>query len=342
MVQKLVAWSLRNRLVVILAVIVLACTGVYSFLNINVEAYPDPAPAILEVIAQYPGASAEEIERQVTIPLEIALTGMPGLDYTRSKSLFGLAHLRNQFNYGADYFRARLEVLNRLNTVELPNGVRPVIAPTSPTGEIYRYILTGPTDSQKKSIYTLPDLKALNDWKLEKDFRRVPRIADVISFGGAVKRYEIQPSPSRLKQYGITLEQLETAIASSNANVGGDYLRFGDTVQAVRGLGLVGGGQDPLALLKPNMDPMDASSLLRKEEDRRLDEIRQVVLATTNNVPVKISDVVDGGRYSRAARRGVVVGTHTRSGRAAVSLPKNDAAGDQIVDAKGQALWRDN
>ncbi len=106
MVQKLIAWGLQNRLVVILAVIALASFGVYAFLHINVEAYPDPAPAIVEVIAQYPGASAEEVERQVTIPLEIALAGMPGLDYTRSKSLFGLAHLRNQFDYGTDYFGA--------------------------------------------------------------------------------------------------------------------------------------------------------------------------------------------------------------------------------------------
>ncbi len=105
MIHRLIAWALVNRLVVILMAVALAAFGVYSFLNINVEAYPDPAPAIIEVIAQYPGASAEEVERQVTIPLEIALAGMPGLDYTRSKSLFGLAHLRNQFNYSTDYFR---------------------------------------------------------------------------------------------------------------------------------------------------------------------------------------------------------------------------------------------
>ena len=153
MIHRLIAWALDNRLVVVLATLGLVVVGIYAFININVEAYPDPAPAIVEVIAQYPGASAEEVERQVTIPLEIALAGMPGLDYSRSKSLFGLAHLRNQFDYGVDYFRARLEVLNRLNSVELPPGVRPVIAPTSPTGEIYRYILKNPHDSQGRPIY---------------------------------------------------------------------------------------------------------------------------------------------------------------------------------------------
>ncbi len=342
MVQKLIAWALHNRLVVILAVMSLSCFGVYSFLHINVEAYPDPAPAIVEVIAQYPGASAEEVERQVTIPLEIALAGMPGLDYTRSKSLFGLAHLRNQFEYGADYFRARLEVLNRLNSVDLPPGVKPVIAPTSPTGEIYRYVLRSPRDADGKDVYSLYDMKALNDWKLEKEFRRVPRIADVVSFGGAVKRYEVQPDPERLKQFGITLEQLETAITNSNANVGGDYLRQGDTVQAVRGLGLIGGGEDPIALLTPQTTSRAARGWLRKEEDRRIREIRQVVLAATNNVPVKISDVVDGGRHGSDAHRGVAVGTHTRSGRVAVSLPKVGPDGEQLVDGQGKRQWEDD
>src|SRR5262245_29831086 len=250
MIYQLISWAVQNRLVVCLLALSLTAVGFYSCLNVNVEAYPDPAPAIIEVIAQYPGASAEEVERQVTIPLEIALAGMPGLDYCRSKSLFGLCHLRNQFDYGVDYFRARLEVLNRLSNVELPKGVTPVISPTSPTGEIYRYILKSPKDQRGRDIYTLYDLKSLNDWKLEKDFRRVPRIADVVSFGGAVKRYEIRPDPERMKQYGITLEQLENAIQQSNANVGGDYLRQGDTVQAVRGLGLIGGGQDPTQQLK--------------------------------------------------------------------------------------------
>ncbi len=342
MVQKLIAWALDNRLVVILAAVALACFGIYSFLHINVEAYPDPAPAIVEVIAQYPGASAEEVERQVTIPLEIALAGMPGLDSTRSKSLFGLAHLRNQFDYGTDYFRARLEVLNRLNTVELPAGVKPVIAPTSPTGEIYRYVLRSPRGAEGSDVYSQYDMKALNDWKLEKEFRRVPRIADVVSFGGAVKRYEIQPDPERLKQFGITLEQLEDAVANSNANVGGDYLRQGDTVQAVRGLGLIGGGADPIATLTPHMGPFEARHRLRKEEDRRIREIRQVVLAATNNVPVKISDVVDGGRHGEMTRQGVTVGTHTRSGRVAVSLPKLGPDGEQLLDADGKRAWDDD
>src|SRR3989442_13513755 len=114
MVRTLIAWAVANPVIAILLVGALAASGAHAFVNINVEAYPDPAPAIIEVIAQYPGASAEEVERQVTIPLEVTLAGMPGLKYTRSKSLFGLSHLRNQFEYGVDYYKARQEVINRL------------------------------------------------------------------------------------------------------------------------------------------------------------------------------------------------------------------------------------
>src|SRR5947199_4598179 len=130
MIANLIAWALDNKLIVLLLVAALAAGGSYAFVNVNVEAYPDPAPAIVEVIAQFPGASAEEVERQVTIPLEVSLAGMPGLAYTRSKSLFGLSHLRNQFEYGYDYEKARQEVINRLQFAQaLPPGVTPQLSP---------------------------------------------------------------------------------------------------------------------------------------------------------------------------------------------------------------------
>src|SRR5436305_2596650 len=124
MVRRLIEWAVKSPFIVILLALALAAGGMYAFLHVNVEAYPDPAPAIIEVVAQYPGASAEEVERQVTIPLEVALAGMPGLQYTRSKSLAGLGHLRNQFEYGIDYQAAKQEVINRLRDVDgLPAGV---------------------------------------------------------------------------------------------------------------------------------------------------------------------------------------------------------------------------
>src|SRR6516225_8835590 len=146
MVRKLIAWALDNPLVVILLAVALAGIGVYSFLNVNVEAYPDPAPAIVEVLALFPGASAEEVERQVTIPLEITFAGMPGLNSIHSKSLFGLSDLKMNWNYGWTYEVARQEVINRMATISqpLPPGVTPAISPESPTGEIYRYILSAP------------------------------------------------------------------------------------------------------------------------------------------------------------------------------------------------------
>src|SRR6516165_3762465 len=147
MLRALIAWSVGNPLIVLLCVAALAGVGGYSFVNVNVEAYPDPAPAIIEVIAQYPGASAEEVERQVTYPLEVALASMPGLKYLRSKSLAGLSHLRNQFEYGFDYNKARQEVINRLLFVQgLPAGVNPQISPMTPTGELLRYTIQNPKD----------------------------------------------------------------------------------------------------------------------------------------------------------------------------------------------------
>src|SRR5262249_12356962 len=192
---RLLEWAMASRVVVLLLVASLAWCGGYAFLHVNVEAYPDPAPAIVEVIAQYPGRSAEEMERLVAIPLEVALAGMPGLSYTRTKSLFGLTYVNNQFEYGVDYLKARQAVINPLQMAERPDGVTPQISPRSPIGEILRYVVTGPKDAFGKDIYSLNDLRSLQEWTLERTFRRIPGIADAISFGGTVKRYEIHPDP---------------------------------------------------------------------------------------------------------------------------------------------------
>src|SRR5262245_39077290 len=244
MVRKIIEWAVNSRLVVLLLALALVLFGSYAFLHVNVEAYPDPAPPIIEVVAQFPGASAEEVERQVTIPLEVTLAGMPGLKVTRSKSLFGLSHLRNQFDYGVDYEKAKQEVINRLQfTASLPNGVNPQISPATPIGEIYRYTIKNPKNALGQDIYTLNDIKALQDWTLQREFKRVPRIVDVTGAGGTVKRYEVHPDPERLRRYGITLAQLQDAITRSNANVGGDFLKQGRMSQVVRSLGVIGGGK---------------------------------------------------------------------------------------------------
>ena len=349
MVGKLVAWALDNALIVVLLAIVLVGGGVYCFLKVNVEAYPDPAPAIIEVVAQFPGASAEEVERQVTIPLEVTLAGIPGLKYTRTKSLFGLAHLRNQIEYGTDYDKARQEVINRLQfTQQLPAGVTPQLSPETPTGEIFRYTLRSPKDASGKDVYTLSDLKALQDWVLEREFRRIPRIIDVSSSGGTVKRYEIHPDPDRLRRYGVTLQQLQNALSNSNANVGGDYVIQGDIALNVRSVGLLGGGEDPVLKVLGMHDPIAASSKLRAEELRRIQQIRQLVVTSVNNMPIRIEHLVEGGPISTGEQpgvRGVVVGHQTRLGQVGLSKrPDNYASPTtihRVVDGAGKLQWRD-
>ena len=331
MVRGLVDLALRSPLIVIILSIAAVGVGTHAFLNINVEAYPDPAPAIVEVIAQWPGASAEEMERQVTIPLEITLAGMPGLKSTLSKSLYGLSHIRNVFHYGSDYDKARQEVINRLQFTEsLPTGVTPQLSPASPIGEIFRYTIKTPKNALGQEIYSVNDIKSLQDWFLEREFRRVPRIIDVTSSGGTIKRYEVHPDPERLKRFGITLQQLQNSLANSNANAGGDVLIRGRTNLMVRSVGMIGGGRDPIERTLVLKKPEEAAALLRGEDQKRLREIRSIVITSINNVPIRIDDIVQGGPLLNPDARsmeGVVVGHQTRLGR--VSL-------DQAVDPAGK------
>jgi cobalt-zinc-cadmium resistance protein CzcA len=353
MIRKLLEWAVANPLLVILTVIGLVLGGGYAFTHVNIEAYPDPTPPIIDVIAQYPGASAEQVERQVTTPLEVALAGMPGLQTTRSQSMFGLSQLRNQFTYSTDYWQARQEVLNRLSGVELPKGVEAGISPSSPIGEVLRFTLESPKDAVTgKPLYTLNDLQSLEDFVVERELRRVPGVAGVSGIGGTVKRYEVHPAPDRLRRYGITLEHLETALERANANGSGDNLTQGEQTTVVRSLGLFGQGQDPQQIVLGTTDPHEAARTLRAEETRRCLEIRQVVIASVNNVPVRVDQLVDGGPMLNAdgtprvddralASRGVVVGYKTRQGLAAISSPRTDADGKTLTRADGSIIWDD-
>src|SRR6516165_7527144 len=164
MVRAIITWSLHNRLIVIVGTFLLVVAGVYSALNLNVEAYPDPTPPLVEVITQNPGASPEEMERLIGIPIETALNGMPGLKYLRSISLAGLNDIKCQFEYGTDYWAARQEVINRQGMINLPQGVQPGLSPWSPIGEIVRYVLEG-------EGYPLSHLKSVQDWVLTHAFK---------------------------------------------------------------------------------------------------------------------------------------------------------------------------
>ncbi len=344
MVAQLIKWSVNNPLLVVLATLALAVVGMHSFQNVNVEAYPDPAPAIVEIIAQNRGRSAEDMERLVTVPLEVALSGMPGLKNMRTKSLFGLTYVNTQFEYGYPYKEARQEVINRMSTADFPPEVSPQISPRSPIGEILRYSLASPKDDDGKPIYSLNDLRSIQTWTLERTFRRIPGIVDVTSMGGTMKRYEIRPDPNRMKRYGVTLEQLQTAISKSNSNVSGDYLTQGDMAAVVRGLGLFGRGRDPVQPTLGLKSPRLAALHLRSEEDRRLLAIRKITLKSTNNLPIRVDDIVEGGPLQpgdSVNSRGVVVSNLTRLGKVALSRPQVDAEGELILDETGQRVWTD-
>src|SRR5262245_25845317 len=231
MIGKLIDFILRERLLVIFLSVILLVGGLYAFKALNIEAYPDPSPPTIEVIAQNPGWSAEEMERQITVPIETQLNGMPGLNHIRSISLFGLTDVKCYFKYDTNYNFDRQEVLNRLQGVQLPPGVQPQLSPWSAIGEIYRYQLEG-------EGHSLMDLKTVQDWVLERQFKQIPGIIDVVSFGGQTKEFHVDLDPNQLVAFNVSISQVLSAIANSNANVGANYLELGVQSYNVRGIGL--------------------------------------------------------------------------------------------------------
>lgn len=235
--NKLIEIVLQERIMVIALAAALLVGGLYALKHLNIEAYPDPSPPLIEVIAQQPGWSAEEMERQITIPLETHLNGMPNIEHLRSVSLFGLTDIRCYFSYSADYYFSRQEVLNRLQLTTLPSGVQPTLSPESAIGEIYRYELRG-------DGYSLMDLKTTQDWVLERKFRQVPGVIDVVGFGGHTKQFHVELDPNRLIQFGVSVPDVMQAVANSNDNVGANYLELGQQSYDVRGIGLFRNTED--------------------------------------------------------------------------------------------------
>jgi cobalt-zinc-cadmium resistance protein CzcA len=237
MIGKLIDFILLEKFLVIGFSVILVIGGLYAFQVLNIEAYPDPSPPTIEIIAQNAGWSAEEMERQITVPLETQLNGMPGLDHIRSISLFALTDIKCYFQYDTDYNFDRQEVLNRLQIADLPAGVQPQLSPTSAVGEIYRYQLLG-------SDYSLMDLKVAQDWILERQFKQVPGVIDVVSFGGDTKEFHIDLDPNKLIAFNVSVPQVIAAVAASNSNVGANYLEIGVQSYNVRGIGLFKDAED--------------------------------------------------------------------------------------------------
>lgn len=238
MIARIVEISLVQRLLLCVLGFALFFGGLYAFHLLDIVAYPDPSPPMVELITQNPGWSAEEMERQITIPIEVALTGTPGLTDIRSLSIFGLSDIKVYFDFGTDIFRDRQEVLNRLASVDLPGDVKPELSPWWAIAEIYRYELTG------EPGVGLTDLKTIQDWQVRRTFRRIPGVIDVTAFGGTTKEYHVDIDPGKLISYGVSLSQVMTALQNSNANVGGNYLTLGAQNYNVRGLGLINGLED--------------------------------------------------------------------------------------------------
>jgi cobalt-zinc-cadmium resistance protein CzcA len=232
--------------------------GTWALLRLDIEAYPDPSPPLVDVITQNPSWSAEEMEQQVTVPIETALNGIPRLQYVRSISLFGLSDVKLYFNFDSDYFRDRQEVLNRLQTITLPQNLQPQLSPWSAVGEIYRYQLKGNGQS-------LNEIKAAQDWFVRRELKQVAGIVDVTTFGGTTKQYQAEVDPRKLLQYNVTLPQVLAAVSASNQNAGGNYLQVGQQSVNVRGLGLL----------------------------KSVSEMGAVLIAEHNGAPVFLRDVAD-------------------------------------------------
>jgi heavy metal efflux system protein len=254
--RSLIRSLLEYRPLVIVGLLAWLAAGTYMFLQLDIEAYPDPSPPLVEFITQNPSWSAEEMEQQVTVPVETALFGMPHLDGVRSITIFGLSDVKLYFDYSSDYLWDRQEALNRIQGLSLPNNLAPQLSPESPIGEIYRYRLSGPS-------YSLNDLKAEQDWFVTREIKQVPGIVDVASFGGTTREYIAEIDPRKLLQYGVPLPQVVSAVSASNANAGGNYLTMGGQSVNVRGVGLL----------------------------QSVAEMQNVLVTTHNGVPVYLRDL---------------------------------------------------
>src|SRR5258705_4985338 len=238
MIKRIVSFALYQPLFVLLAVILFVGAGAFAFKNLPVEAFPDVTDTQVTVIALQPGRAAEEVEKQVTIPLEVALSGLPGAVRMFSHTQFGLSFVIVTFDDRYNGYFARQQVVERLRELDLPDGVQAQLAPFSTAiGEIYRYRMKGEGVSAR-------DLRTYQDWVVSRQLRLVPGVADVVSLGGLIKQYEVRPDLARLRDYKITLAQLSQAIQRGNANAGGSYVEQGRQQYLLRGIGLFTGAED--------------------------------------------------------------------------------------------------
>ena len=296
MIGTLTAYALRHRAIVLVLLGLFTIAGVISFQRLPVEAYPDVTNVSFQIITLFPGHAAEEVERLVTIPIENQMNGIPHRTSIRSVSLFGLSQVTLVFEDGTDNENVRNKAAQLLALVNLPTGAQANLSPdATPVGEIYRYTLQAPQGFPKV------ELKSLEDWVVERQFRTVPGVVDVNGFGGPTKQYQVLIDPSKLRSYGVTLNQVFTALANGNQNAGGSYIEHGSELYIVRGLGFV----------------------------QSVDDIRNIAVDTRGGTPIRISDV---GK--------VEIGERLRLGRVGKLLPggkdEPDAVEGIVILRKGE------
>ena len=259
MITKVITFCLQQRLAVIGAFILLIALGIQSFERLPVQAFPDVQNVFVQVVTQYPGQAPEEVEKLISLPIERAMNGLPHLINMRSVSIFGLSVVTLTFDDDAEDYFSRQQVLERLHGVNLPENVTPLLGPlTTGIGEIYRYLIEAPR-------LTLVEQRALQDWTIEPMLRSVPGVADVVGFGGGIKQYQIQIDPLKLKNYKLTLTEVYRAVADNNANIGGNFIEYGDEALVVRGIGLL----------------------------QSIDEIKEIVITSRNGTPVFVKNIAE-------------------------------------------------
>ena len=318
MFKSLVAFCLSRRAVVVAGLVLFVGAGLIAFRMLNIEAYPNPTPVILEITAQAPGLSAEEMERYYTLPMEIGLYSTPGVDIIRSTSFYGLSFVRVTFKYGVDYYFAFSQAsIAMQQNISLPGNLVPTIQANSSTGEIYRYQVVGPPH------FGITNLRTVQDWIVARRLLTIPGIAAVNSWGGPTKEFEVEVDPHKLEAYNVTVPQVLTALGNSNINVGGREISVGQQSINIRGVGLIDdGGSDDLT------------------QGYSVDDIENVVLNQSNGVPVLVKDIgtASVGYRPRLGimgrdRQDDVVGAivvQRRTEKTAEMIPKVEAAIDNL------------
>jgi len=309
MIRAFVDYSLANKLLVLVIGAILLAWGAISFKNLPVEAYPDVANNYVQVITQWPGRAGEEVEQQVTIPIEVQMAGIPQLANIRSISEFGLSVVTMNFDDESQNDWNRQKVLERLSQVTLPNGLQPSIGPDySPVGQLYWYTLTS-TNPQ----YDLMELKSLQDWVLEKELKSVPDVVDVSSFGGVTREYQVPVDPNKLISYGLSIGQVEQALANNNVNAGGSFIQAGEQQVNVREVGLF----------------------------RNIGDISQTVLKNQNGTPILVRDIAMVTQGAKIRLGKIARATHKEAGKVidnpdtveGIVLLRKGANGDAMLAA---------